>query len=159
MSASAPSQPPAQPGANTQAAPGQKLPAKGITAADLAKVKWLNGAYKGIGAPKPFFNKYAWNGTTLNIASYDDEAMTKENNKSSFVLKDGVFANPEGENDRFAASEITDDYIQFVTLTPGKTQAFRMERKGDGNVEAVLEWTGPDGNPTRQSYTLEPLKK
>jgi hypothetical protein len=85
--------------------------------------------------------------------------MTKKDNASSFVLKDGMFANPEGESDRFAASEITDDKAQFTILTPGKSNAFRMEKADGGNVEAVLEWVGPDGNPNRKTITLEPLKK
>ena len=47
---------------------------------------------------------------------------------------------------------------EFVTLT-GTSQKFRLERKDDGTVEATMEWTGPDGNPNRTAYILEPLKK
>lgn len=155
-SAAAPSQTP-QSTPDPQAANPQKAPAKDITGADIAKIKWIQGSFRGTGADKPFFNKYAWNGTTLNIQSFNDEAMTKQAQASSFVLKDGMFANPDGET-RFAASEITDTYVQFVALG-GKTETFRMERKGDGTLEAILEWTGQDGNPTRKSYILEPLKK
>jgi hypothetical protein len=158
--AAAPAQGPAQPAANANTAGSKPLytASNSITAADLAKAKWLTGSFEGKGADKPFYNKYGWSGTTLNIASYEDEAMTQQNEKASFVLKDGMFANPDGDP-RFAASEITEDHIQFVTLSPGKSEAFRMERKPDGTVAAVLEWTGPEGNPTSKTYILEPLKK
>jgi len=83
--------------------------------------------------------------------------MTRKADTAHYEIKDGMFQTPEGK-DRFAASEITSDYIQFVTLT-GKSEAFKMERVGDGTVKATIEGTGDDGNPYRMSYILEPLKK
>lgn len=140
-----------------KAAIPKRTPAKGVTAADIAKVKWLEGSWRGKGAAKPFFNKYHFSGTTLDVESFDDEAMTKKVDSAHYVLQDGMFQTPEGK-DRFAASEITDDYIQFVTLT-GTSAAFRMEKVGDGTLKATVEMTGADGNPNRASYILEPLKK
>jgi hypothetical protein len=140
-----------------QPATAQRAPGKGFTPADVAKLKWLQGSWHGTGAPKPFYNRYRVSATALDIEGFDDEAMTKKTDSAHYELKDGMFLSPEGK-DRFAASEITDDYIQFVTLT-GTSEAFRMERVGDGTVKAIVEGTGPDGNPYRLSYILEPLKK
>jgi hypothetical protein len=138
--------------------PVSKKPANNITVADIAKIKWLEGSYRGTGAEKPFFNRYRFNGTTLNIESYDDEAMTKKVDSAVYELKDGMYANPSGK-DRFAATEITDAYVQFVTMASEKPAALKMERQGDGSVKATLEWTGPDGNPTQRSFILERLNK
>lgn len=151
---------PAQPAQSPQSAPAakpQRSPAKGVTAKDIAKVAWLEGFWRGTGADKPFFNLYRFMGTTLKIQSFEDEEKTKPVDAATYELKDGIFANPSGDH-RFAASEITDSYIQFVTLT-GTTEQFRMERQADGTVKAVMEWTGQDGKAEKKEYILEPLKK
>ena len=136
---------------------GPRTPAKNLTADDIAKIKWLVGTYRGLGADKPFFNRYRLEGTTLKVQSFDDEAMTKQSQAADYELIDGMFANPSGEH-RFAASEITDDHIQFVTLTDGK-EAYSLEKLDGGKVRATLESTGPEGKPNRTSYTMEPLNK
>ena len=136
---------------------GSRTPAKNVTADDIAKIKWLEGNYRGLGADKPFFNRYRFAGTTLKVQSFEDEAMTKQNQAASYELIDGMFANPSGEH-RFAASEITDDHVQFVTLSDAAA-AYRLEKLDGGKVRATLESTGPDGKPNRTSYTMEPLNK
>jgi hypothetical protein len=149
--------PAAAPAAVPATGPAPAKAGSSFTVADIAKIKWLEGSYRGTGGQKPFFNRYHFNGTTLNIESYNDEAMTKKVDSAVYELKDGMFANPSGK-DRFAASEITDDHVQFVTITE-KYAILRMERQGDGSVTATFETTGPDGNPNRQTFTLERLKK
>ena len=144
------------PAPSTAQASAQATPSKKFTAADVAKLKWLVGSYRGTGADKPFFNRYRLDGTTLKVQGFEDEAMTKQVQAADYELIDGMFANPSGDH-RFAASEITDDHVQFVTLTDG-TAAYRLEKSDGGKVKATLESTGPDGKPTRTSYTLEPLK-
>lgn len=144
-----------------QSSPGQsggrRTPAQNVTAADIAKLKWLEGSYRGTGADKPFFNRYRFTGTTLNVQSFDDEAMTKQSMAAVYELNDGMFANPSGDQ-RFAASEITDDLIVFVVL-PDSSAAYRLERQGDGSVHATFESPGPDGKPNRKSFVLERLSK
>ena len=130
---------------------------KNVTAKDIAKIDWINGSFKGTGADKPFYNRYTLSGTTLRIESFDDEAMTKFMDKSVYELKDGMFANPTGQ-DRFAASEISDDVVEFVAITE-KPAILRYERVGDGTFKAIFEYTGADGNQARVSYIMVPLKK
>jgi hypothetical protein len=83
--------------------------------------------------------------------------MTKQTQAADYELIDGMFANPPGDH-RFAASEITDDHIQFVSLTDAAA-AYSLEKLDGGKVRATLESPGPDGKPSRTSYTLEPLNK
>lgn len=159
-SANGPAGPSAQqsdPASNSQGNGSSRAPATGITAADIAKIKWLEGAWRGSGAVKPFFNTYHFTATTLDMASYEDEAMTKKADSAHYEIKDGMFQTLEGKS-RFAASEIADDHIQFISLTGGP-QAFGMKKADDGNVKATLEGIGNDGKPFRMTYTLEPLKK
>jgi hypothetical protein len=136
---------------------GSQTPAKNLTPADVAKLKWLVGNYRGSGAEKPFFNRYRLEGTTLKVQGFEDEAMTQQTQAADYELIDGMFANPSGDH-RFAATEITDDHVQFVTLTDG-TAAYKLEKLDGGKVKATLESTGPDGKPSNTSFTLEPLKK
>src|SRR4051812_3716902 len=80
---------------------GPLAPLVNLTVADVAKIKWLEGKYRGAFNQKPFFNRYQFNGTTLNVARFEDEAMTKQTESAVYELKDGMFANPGGEQ-RFA---------------------------------------------------------
>jgi hypothetical protein len=135
---------------------GPTTAAKNITGADIAKLKWLVGSYEGTGADKPFFNRYRFNGTTLYVDGFEDKAMTKQTQSAVYELKDGMFANPTGDV-RFAASEITDDHVQFVTIT-GKPISYRLSRESDNSVRATLEGTGPDGSRDSRSYVMERMR-
>ena len=150
------------PGQSSQSSPGSKsggsrTAASNLTADDIAKIKWLVGSYRGLGAEKPFFNRYRLEGTTLKVQSFEDEAMTKQIQAATYELADGMFANPSGDH-RFGASEITDDHIQFVSLTdPGA--AYSLAKLDGGKIKATLESPGPDGKLNTTAYTMEPLKK
>lgn len=149
-----PVSPPVSPAQRT----GSQTPAQNITAADIAKLKWLEGSYRGTGAEKPFFNRYRFSGTTLKVQSFEDEAMTKQQAATSYELTDGMFANPSGD-ERFAATEITDDHIYFVSLKAGSTASYKLEKKADGSVKATTSMIGADGQPAVSSYGLERLNK
>jgi hypothetical protein len=142
--------------------PGQQTagalePAKNLTAADVEKIKWLEGVYKGTFNDKPFYNRYRLEGTTLKVNRFEDEAMTKQTEFATYELKDGMFANPTGEP-RFAAVKMTEDTVQFVTLS-GTTASYKLEKKADGGIHATLESAGLGGKPSKNSFELERLKK
>ena len=137
----------------------KRPPARSVTRADVAKLYWLEGAWRGTGAPKPFFNKYTFiGGTTMKIAGFEDEELTKQVESARYDLKDGMFANPDGK-DRFGASEISDTYLELVSLSEDTNKVVKMERLDNGNIRATLEWTSADGKSDSKSYILEPLKK
>jgi predicted small lipoprotein YifL len=141
---------------NTAAAPqAQTTPSKSFTAADIAKLKWIEGSWRGMEGDKPFFETYAFeNDTTLVVKSSDGE-----NSKTTrYELKDGEFGNTD-ENIRSAASEITADHVQFVPVTPG-SNSFRFERNLDGTWTATLVWPGSKGRrPGSKVYKMEPWPK
>src|SRR5882757_937420 len=69
-----------------------------ITPADLAKLKWIEGSWRGTGGGPPFFERYKFeNDSTLAVESLADESLSKVNDVSRFELKDGQFAGSDGE--------------------------------------------------------------
>src|SRR5919106_6786945 len=89
---------------------------KNFTAADIAKLKWIEGTWRGTGETQPpFFERYHFDGTTMIVESFEDETLAKVTDTSRFELTDGEFGHTEGER-RSAASEITDTYVQFVPV-------------------------------------------
>lgn len=146
-----------QPTVATQEAKPTQTPSNKLTAADIAKLKWLQGTWKSVDDGKPFYERYRFEGTTMIVEAFDDDRLSKATDTTRFELKNGEFGHTEGD-DRSAASEITDDYVQFVPAT-GKSNSFRFERQADGTWHARLEWIGPDNAPRTKTYIMEPLKK
>ena len=132
----------------------QAPPSKSITAADIAKLKWIEGTWKGMDGDKPFYERYKIDGTTMIVETLKADG-TLDGEPDRFELKNGEFGKGE-EDKRSAASEITADYVQFVPAVTGKSNSFRFHRQGDGTWHALLEWTGKDGKPQQKIYKMEP---
>ena len=143
--------------ANSETPPpvAQATPSKKFTAADVAKLKWLEGAWRGMDGDKPFYERYKIEGTTLVVETLKADGSV-DGEPDRFELKDGEFGKGEGDR-RSAASEITADYIQFVPPVAGKRNNFRFERQANGTWRAVLEWPAKGDQPARQKiYIMEP---
>ena len=142
--------------ANTESAKPAMTPSKSFTADDIAKLKWIEGTWRGMDGDKPFFERYKLEGTTLVVDTLTDKTLSKVEDTGRFELKDGEFGQGEGDK-RTVASSITEDSIQFVPAVPGKANNFRFERQGDGTWNAVLEWPATADMPVRKkSYKMEP---
>ena len=143
------------------AAPTPASP-KVITTADLADLKWIEGAWRGTGdVDKPFFELYRFeNDSTLAVDSFDDETLSKIIETSRFVLKDGQFASA-GEGSRYAATDITKDSITFAPIVKARNTFIWRKKSGD-LWEAVLEWPASEGKPASKrvyQMTRIPLPK
>ena len=59
---------------------------KTLTAADLTKLRWIEGSWRGTGdVDKPFYERYKFeNDTTLVVESIADETFKKVNDVSRF---------------------------------------------------------------------------
>src|SRR5262245_3684587 len=68
---------------------------KSFSTADLSKLRWIEGTWRGSGVDQaPFFERYRFeNDTTLAVDSFPDEKMDKIGETSRFELKDGKFGN------------------------------------------------------------------
>jgi hypothetical protein len=135
----------------------QATPSNKFTPADVAKLKWIEGTWRGMDGDKPFYERYKVEETALVVESLKADG-SPNGEPERFELKNGEFGKDEG-NRRSAASEITTDYIQFVPGVPGKSNYFRFERQPNGTWRAVLDWPATADKPARQKiYIMEPWK-
>src|ERR1041384_5432310 len=66
---------------------------KKFTAADVQKLRWIEGTWRGTGdIDKPFFERYRFESdSVLAVDSFADETLAKVTDTSRFELKDGEF--------------------------------------------------------------------
>jgi hypothetical protein len=132
---------------------------KAITAADLTKLRWIEGSWRGTGdIEKPFYERYKFeNDTTLLVESFDDEKFEKVTEASRFELKDGHFGKTEGESGSVATA-FDDNSITFSPL--GKSRnSFRFQRESADSWKAVLNWKDASGTPKERTYKMERIVK
>src|SRR4030095_1571369 len=97
---------------DTQPPAAQSTPSKKFTAADVAKLKWIEGTWRGMDGDKPFYERYKIEETAMVVETLKADGSV-DGDPDRFELKDGEFGKDEGDK-RSVASEITEDHIQFV---------------------------------------------
>ena len=120
-----------------------------VTDADVAKLKWLEGTWRGMDGDNPFFERYRFEGTTMLVDSFENETLEKVVDTSRFELKNGTFETSNGDK-RTVATSITDNSVQFAPAVAGQGNSYRFERQADGNWNAILEWPATGNAPDRQ---------
>jgi hypothetical protein len=131
---------------------------KRVTASDLKKLRWIEGAWRGTGdVEEPFFERYRFeNETTLAVESFKDQTLSKADDVTKFELIDGVFGN-RGEGSRWAATELDDNSITFSPVAKARN-TFRWQRESANVWKAVIDYPASDGKPARQRvYRMERL--
>jgi len=142
---------------DTQPPVAQSTPSKTFTPADVAKLKWIEGTWRGMDGDKPFYERYKIEETAMVVESLKADGSV-DGEPGRFELKDGEFGKGVGDQ-RSAASEITADHIQFFPAAPGKLNNFRFERQSNNTWRAVLEWPAKGDKPAGQKiYIMEPWK-
>lgn len=138
-------------------------PSNQVTETDVAKLKWLEGTWRGMDGDKPFFERIHFEGSTMIVETFADETVSKVEETGRFELKDGEFGHTKDDR-RSAASVISENSVQFVpdSLEPGtppRGHFFRFEKQDDGTWKAVLETPAAPGRaPTEKVYKMEPWK-
>ena len=124
---------------------------KKFSAAEVAKLRWLEGTWRGSGVDQaPFFERYRFeNETTLAVDSFPDEKLEKVDDTSRFELKDGQFG-----SSNYAASAIDDTSVDFVPIGTKVKNSFRWERVSDDSWKATLKWT-EGGTARERIYNME----
>ena len=133
---------------------------KTISTAELAKLRWIEGSWRGTGdVDKPFFERYRFeNDSTLVTESFADETFSKVTETSVFSLKDGHFGN-EGEGSRWVATALDEKSITFAPVVKARN-SFRFERESDNVWIATLNWPATDKAPANQHvYRMERIKR
>lgn len=133
---------------------------KHITPADLAKLRWIEGSWRGTGGGvPPFFERYKLENSTLVVEGLADETFSKVNETTRFELKDGSFGATDGDSGSVATA-LDDNSITFAPT--GKSgNFFRFQRESDNSWKAILNWTDKSGAPKERTYLMErfPAKK
>src|ERR1700687_1111652 len=85
-----------------------------VSIADLAKLRWIEGTWRGTGdVQKPFYERYHFeNESTLVVEGLTDENTNKVNEVTRFEFKDGQFCGGN-EGSRWCAGDIGADTITF----------------------------------------------
>ncbi len=129
-------------------------PSNKFTPADISKLKWIEGTWRGMDGDKPFYERYTFDGTTMIVQGLNEDG-SPDGEAGRYELKNGEFGKGEGEK-RSAASEITDTYVQFVPGPSAKGNSYRFTKQPHG-WDALLEWTATAGRPAGQkTYRMEP---
>ncbi len=127
-------------------------PRNDFTAADVAKLKWIEGTWRGMDGDKPFYERYKIEQNAMVVESLMEDGSV-DGTPGRFELNDGQFGKGEGEV-RTAASEITDTSIQFVPA--GNGNSFRFVKQPHG-WDAILEWPAKAGKlASSKTYKMEP---
>jgi len=128
---------------------------KEIVAADLAKLRWIEGSWRGTGGGVPtFYERYKFeNDSTLLVESLVDETLKQVTDESRFELKDGHFGYNGGDAGSVAIT-LDDNAVTFAPL--GKSKNFyRWQRESENVWKAVLNWTDKNGVPKERVYLME----
>ena len=131
-------------------------PSSNFTGADVAKLKWIEGTWRGMDGDKPFYERYKIVESTMVVESLKEDGSV-DGDPGRFELKNGEFGQGDGDK-RSAASEITDTYVQFVPAKLGSGRnSFRFEKQSGGSWIALLEWPASGEKPAgRKLYRMEP---
>ena len=147
----------AQSGNSSQDAASMRKPTpKKINPADLAKLRWIEGTWRGTGDVKtPFYERYRFeNESTLLVESFDDEKVNKVTDVTRFELKDGQFGNP-GEGSRWVATELSKGSVTFEPVIRARN-TFRWQKESENVWKAILDWPATESAPARQKvYKME----
>ena len=146
-----------KPSAPPQNPAPQKPILKNITPADLAKLRWIGGSWRGTGdIDKPFYERYKFeNETTLAVESFENDKFDKPTDVSRFILKDGEFGSSDPEGRRSAASAIDADSVTFEPVAKSRN-TFRFQRESENSWKAILTWPATDKAPAGQrTYIME----
>ena len=126
-----------------------------ITAADLQKLRWIEGSWRGTGVNQPpFYESYRFESdTVLAVEGFDDEKLTKSNGIGRFELKGGEFGG--GGEGRYVAVALDDNSITFAPVLKARN-SFTWKRESKDAWTAILKWPANKDKPAGERiYNLE----
>jgi len=132
---------------------------KKFTTADLQKLRWIEGTWRGAGdTTKPFFERYRFESdSVLAVDGFEDETLQKITETTRFELKDGEFGGGN-EGARYVLKSIDDNGVEFGPAVKVKN-SFRWDRESKDAWKATILLPANDTKPARQLvYKMERIK-
>ena len=127
-----------------------------FTTADLQKLRWIEGTWRGTGdVDNPFFERYRFEGdSVLAVDGFADETLTKITETTRFELKDGEFGGGN-EGSRWIAKIIDDRSVEFIPAVNVRN-SFKWERESKDVWKATIMLPANETKPARQRvYWME----
>jgi len=127
-----------------------------LTTADLKKLRWIEGTWRGTGdGQTPFYERYKFvNDSTLTVETLENEKLDKVKDVARFELKDSQFGGGS-QGSRYVATAIDDKSITFDPVTKARN-SFRWERENEDSWKAVLFLPANDKEPAKEiTYKME----
>jgi len=109
-----------------------------MTPADLQKLRWIEGTWRGTGdTEKPFFERYRFESdSVLAVEGFEDETLAKVTDTTRFKLEDGEFGGGS-EGHRYVAVSLDDRAIEFGPALNVRN-SFRWERESKDVWKAII---------------------
>jgi hypothetical protein len=127
-----------------------------LTEADLQKLKWIEGSWRGTGGGMPpFFERYRFeNPTALVVESLEGEKVTST---SRYTLQKGEFSSgTDAARTVATVFDGTSVTFEFVTRSRG---SFKWQRENANAWKAILTFPAAGNRPAGERvYLLERTK-
>jgi hypothetical protein len=138
-----------------------QTPKTSFTQADIDKIRWIEGKWRGVGADagKPFYELYefAADGKLENTSYGPDNTFTKIESSGSVYLENGEIIHKGGDW-IWTASKISDSSIEFVPKEKA-TNSFVWKKENADTWVAVLANKNAEGKIVETVYRMERIKK
>ena len=126
-----------------------------FTAAEFARLRWLQGTWRGrLPDGGAFYERYRFvDDSTLAMQAFADSTLTGTTDSARIALRDGTVAD-EGGAARWVATRLDSTGAAF-TPVQGATNAFTWTPQGADRWTATLTWTDHQGQAHRAAYPME----
>ena len=131
------------------------VPERQYTAADLQKLRWLEGQWRGEGGgASPFYERYHFaSDDLLETASFPDSAMTKPTGQGVVKLENGLLIHRGDDGSTWVATKLDERTIHFAPKEKARN-TFAWERESADVWRARLNV----GQSNERVYRMERIK-
>lgn len=132
-----------------------------LVGADIRRLHWLSGTWRGIdarGGGQPFFERYSFTGDSiLMVETYRDSTLREVTERSQYALRGGRFETV-GNGPQWVVTALDDSSVAFAPVR-GARNAFQWRRRDADAWEAELTWpVGTDGSRNHRTYRMMRLQ-
>jgi hypothetical protein len=126
-----------------------------VTAADLQRLRWIEGDWRGTGGGvPPFFERYRFlDDSTIASYTFTDSTRAQVADSGRIALSRGVLTS-RGGTSAYVATEVGDGRVHFEPQE-NAANAFTWTRESDSSWTATLRWEDAEGVPQERAYRME----